>query len=41
MSAFLEIVKELTGEVSFRDAATKLTIAQLQEDASLFLNTDK
>jgi len=41
MSAFLEIVKELTGEVSFRDAATKLTIAQLQEDAALFLNTDK
>lgn len=41
MSAFLEIVKELTGDVSFRDAATKFTIAQLQEDAALFLNTEK
>lgn len=41
MSAFLEIVKELTGEVSFRDAATKFNIAQLQEDAALFLNTEK
>jgi hypothetical protein len=41
MSAFLEIVKELTGEVSFIDAITKFTIKQLQEDATLFLNNEK
>ena len=41
MSAFLEIVKELTGEVVFRDAVTKFTIKELQEDAALFLNTEQ
>lgn len=41
MSAFLEIVKELTGEVIFRDAVTKFTIKELQEDAALLLNTEK
>lgn len=41
MSAFLEIVKQLTGEVVFRDAVTKFTIKELQEDSSLFLNNEK
>lgn len=41
MSAYLEIVKELTGEVIFRDAVTKFTVKELQEDAALFLNTEK
>lgn len=36
MSAFLNIVKEITGEVLIQDAITKFTLKQLDKDAALF-----
>jgi len=36
MSAFLNIVKEITGEVLIQDAITKFALKQLDKDAALF-----